>query len=173
MYAFFVFSYLTKKRKNILALGIIGIIFNAAAYILLGAWTGLAMCAIALFRNLYSVWDESRNKKASTKITARDVVVLLITIAAIIVATIPTYNGFLSLMSTFGTITYSYSVWQKNPIIYKFLGMPVSVFWIVYNSFVGSIFGVILESVLLVSAVVGYVNALRNKKDNERRKRHA
>lgn len=171
MYGFLFASYLVKKRRNLLILNILGVFFNALAYILLGAWTGLAMCGIVFFRNFYSFWDDTHSK-GSTKITKRDVVVLCITYAAIIAVTIPTYNGFWSLMSVFGTSLYNYSIWQKNTLVYKALGVPVGILWIIYNAFVGSVFGVILESALLVASAWGFIKAVKANK-NGRKQRHA
>ena len=170
MYALFSVSYITKKRKSILIASIAGIIFNALAYILLGAWTGLAMCAIALLRNLYSIWDEAHNGSRE-KITRRDVVVLIVTFLAIIAVTIPTYDGFLSLMSVFGAMAYTYSIWQKKPIVYKFFGIPVGLLWLTYNVYVRSFFGVVLELALLVVSIYGYVVALKAQKKAKHGKR--
>lgn len=163
MYTLIALSYLAKDRKKIVIISTVSIIFNALAYIFLSAWTGLAMCVIAFLRNLYSIWSESKHK-ASEKITKRDIAVLIITYLAIIAVTIPTYNGFWSLMSVFGTMAYTYSIWHKNPIVYKFFGIPVGLLWITYNYYVGSFFGVILEVALLVTSIYGFVSALRQGK---------
>lgn len=160
MYALLAVSYNAKKRKAILTTSIAAIIFNGLAYVLLGAWTGLAMCCISFLRSLYSIWDETKNAN-SKKIMKRDVVVLVVTYIAIILVTIPTYDGFWSLMSVFGTAMYTYSIWQKKPIVYKFFGIPVGIVWTIYNYFVGSFFGVVLEVALLVAAIYGYIKALK------------
>ena len=52
MYALLAISYYAKKRKSLLILGFLSLIANALAYILLNAYTGLAMCIIALIRNV-------------------------------------------------------------------------------------------------------------------------
>ena len=163
MYTLIALSYLAKDRKKIVAISTASIVFNALAYIFLSAWTGLAMCVIAFLRNLYSIWSESKHK-ASEKITKRDIAVLIITYLAIIIVTILTFDGFWSLMSVFGTMAYTYSIWQKKPIVYKFFGIPVGLLWITYNYYVGSFFGVILEVALLVASIYGYVSALRQDK---------
>ena len=61
------------------------------------------------------------------------------------------------LLSVVGTMFYTYSVWQKKTIIYKFMGIPVGISWIIYNIYIMSIFGIILESILLVSSTIGYI----------------
>lgn len=67
-----------------------------------------------------------------------------------------TYEGFLSLLSVFATMLYTYSVWQKKTIVYKLCGIPIGILWVLYNLYVKSIFGVILEAILLVSSSIGY-----------------
>ena len=51
---------------------------------------------------------------------------------------------------------YTYSVWQKKTIVYKLCGIPVGILWVLYNLYVKSLFGVILEAILLISSVIGY-----------------
>ena len=87
-----------------------------------------------------------------------------------IIVSIPTYNGFLSLMSVFATMTYTYSIWQKNTLVYKFMGVPVGILWIIYNAFVGSFFGVTLEAALCVASLIGFIVALKAKKNGKRHK---
>ena len=60
-------------------------------------------------------------------------------------------------MSVAATMLYTYSVWQKNTKVYKWLGVPVSLCWITYNIYISSLFGIILETVLMTSAIIGYL----------------
>ena len=162
-YALLAATYFAKNKRSIILLSGASLITNALAYILLGAWTGLAMCAIAMLRNLYILWDEKKHGK-SKKITKKDVVFLIIIYIAMVLVTIPTYDGFLSLLSVFATALYTFSIWQKSTRVYKFCGMPVGVLWIFYNGYVKSIFGVILESALLVASTIGYISEIKKQK---------
>jgi hypothetical protein len=166
-YALLMATYLAKSKRSIVLLCSISLVTNATAYILLGAWTGLAMCIIAMLRNLYILWDEKKHGK-SQKITKKDVIFLIIVYIAIILVTIPTYNGFLSLLSVFATALYTYSIWQKSTRVYKFCGIPVGMLWLFYNGYVKSIFGVILEFVLLTTSTIGYI--LETKKNKRTKK---
>jgi hypothetical protein len=56
---------------------------------------------------------------------------------------------------------YTYSAWQKNPKIYKILGIPASLCWIIYNIYVKSIFGIILETALLAFELVGTIKSYK------------
>ena len=149
MYILMGWTYLIKTKRKIVIVSMFSLIANFIAYILLGAWTGLAMCIVAMLRNLYILWDY---------------VFLVLVYLGIILATIPTYEGFFSLLSVFATSIYTYSIWQKSTKIYKFCGIPVGILWIAYNAYVRSIFGVILEGILLIVSVFGYIRELKGNK---------
>jgi hypothetical protein len=40
-------------------------------------------------------------------------------------------------------------IWQKKTSVYKVLGIPVGIIWVIYNIYIASIFGIILEIALL------------------------
>lgn len=163
MYALLAWTYLIKSKRKIVIIDIASLIANILAYVFLGAWTGLAMCVVAMFRNLYILWDENKHGKRKTN-EKRDYIFLAAVYLGIILATIPTYEGFLSLFSVFATSIYTYSIWQKSTKIYKFCGIPVGILWIIYNVYVQSIFGVILESALLVFSIAGYITEIKSNK---------
>lgn len=167
MYVLLAITYYVKDRKKVLIISFLSLIANALAYVLLNAYTGLAMCIVALFRNVYFLIDEKKNGK-SEKIGKKDIIVLIILYIIIAISTIFTYEGFLSLLSVFATMLYTYSVWQKKTLIYKFCGIPVGILWVLYNLYVKSIFGVILEGILLISSFTGYILELKSSKSIEK-----
>ena len=63
-----------------------------------------------------------------------------------------------------GSMLYTYSIWQKNTNVYRFLGIVVTLIVILDSIYIKSIFGVILQSVVLVCSTVGY---LSNREKNE------
>jgi len=164
MYALLAATYYAKNRKSILILSFLSLVTNAIAYILLEAYTGLAMCVVAFVRNIVFMIDEKKNGK-SEEIGKKDVILLIVFFGLIIVATAFTYEGLLSLLSVFATMIYTYSVWQKKTKVYKFCGIPVGVLWIFYNLYVKSIFGVILETILLICSIVGYILEIKKQKN--------
>ena len=162
MYALLAITYYVKNRKAILILNLISLIANGLAYVLLNAYSGLAMCIIALVRNIVFLVDKKRNGKTD-EIYKKDVIILILVYIACIISAVVTFEGFLSLLSIFATMVYTYSVWQKKTKVYKFLGIPVGILWVAYNFYVKSIFGVILEGILLICSVTGY---MLERKDN-------
>ena len=95
-------------------------------------------------------------------ITKKDIIILIILYLISIISAIFTYDGALCLLSVFATMIYSFSVWQKDTIRYKFLGIPSEGLWLLYNIYIKSIFGIILEGILLISSINGY--RLENKR---------
>ena len=66
MYALLAWTYFLKDKRKIVIISAASLVTNIVAYILLGAWTGLAMCIVAMLRNLYILWDETRNAITSS-----------------------------------------------------------------------------------------------------------
>lgn len=150
-YAFIMASYAVKDRKWLLIFSFLSLIANAVSFILLSAWSGLAMIVIAIVRNIIFLIQHKYNK--SDKITNVDWVVLIGLTAAMAVLAGFTYNGFLSLFSVFASWLYTFSVWQKNNILYNILGIFVDACWLVYDVFIWSPVSVACESILLVFVI--------------------
>jgi len=162
-YVLLMATYQVKSRKTILLFNFGAIIATGISYIFLSAWSGLAMVIVAIIRNIIFMIDEKKNGK-SEQITRKDIVILMVLYVISIISAIYTYEGFLSLMSVFATMLYTYSVWQKKTSVYKILGVPVGIIWIIYNVYIASIFGIILEIVLLISAIIGIIREYKLKK---------
>lgn len=154
-YAFLAFTYFNKDRKKILVLSFLAVASNAIAFVFLGALAGFFMSVIAMIRNIVFIY------RGKDKIEYIDYIILWILYLVSIVSAYFTYTGVLSLFSMLGTMIYTYSAWQKNPKIYKILGIPASLCWIIYNIYVKSIFGIILETALLAFELVGTIKAYK------------
>lgn len=163
-YLFLALSYYAKSRKVVLLLSFLSLIANGVTYVLLNAYSGFAMCVLAFVRNIIFMIDEKKNGQRE-KIHRNDIIILILLYIASILSAIFTFDGWLSLLSVIATMLYTYSVWQKKTKVYKFLGMPIGVLWILYNLYVKSVLGVILEAVLLVCSTTGYI--LEVKKDKK------
>lgn len=155
-YVFLVITYQLKNKEKILLLSIGSQTACGLSYICLGAYTGLAMAIISIFRNTVFIINEEKNG-VTEKTTANEILMLLVIYALVIVLSVITFNGFLSLLSVFATMLYTFSVWQKSTKVYKILGIPVSILWLSYNIYIHSIFGIILEFILMISAIIGFI----------------
>lgn len=154
-YIFLVITYQSNARKEIIIYNFLSIITNGISYIFLHAYTGLSMCFVAILRNAIFLVNEKNNGK-NNDIKKKDIIILAILYLISIISTIFTYDGVLSLLSVLATMLYTYSVWQKKTLIYKMLGLPIGILWISYNIYIKSIFGIILETTLIISSIYGY-----------------
>ena len=163
MYALLAITYYMKDRKKILIVSFLSVAANGVAYIFLSAWSGLAMCFLAIIRNIIFIADEKKNGKREA-INKTDIFILIVLYVIAVISAVYTYDGWGSILSVIATMLYTYSVWQKNTRIYKFFGIPVGILWIFYNIYIMSLFGIILESILLVCSTIGYIFAVRTEK---------
>ena len=165
-YIFLASTYHAKKRKNIITLNCLVQIAFAIAYTLLEAWAGLAMCIVALLRNIAMMISENRNgKKEKLNVT-----ILGTTITASIVLAIFTYQEVWSILPVIATILYTYAICQPDIKKYKLLGIPVEILWVCYNIYIKSIFGILLEAVALINCILGYISQEKKKIKKQTRK---
>jgi len=138
----------------------------------LGGWVAVSMCVIAICRDIVSnILYKRRTPEERTKNTKLDWWLLTLWLSLLTIATVFTQSGFMTLFAFFATATFTISIWQKNPLIYRLLGIFVGIFWIIYNIVVGSDMGLILESALLVFVIIGFIlfcrKMMREKKGSK------
>lgn len=160
-------TYQLKNRRTVLIFNFATLISTGLSYFCLSAFAGVAMMIVALIRNIIFIIDENINGK-SIAITKKDVFILTIIYILSIGAAIYTYSGFLSLMPALFTMLYTFSIWQKSTKVYKILGIPISFIRIVYNIYIFSFFGVLFETILLISATIGYMRETKKMISNKR-----
>lgn len=158
-------TYQIKGRSKLLGTTITSNIFMGIGFILLNAWVGLAMCSVAICRDIVSeVLNRKRSEKDSLKITKLDWWLLALWVVTLITLTVITESGWVTWFALFATLTFTVSIWQKNVIIYKILGIFVGIFWIIYNIGAENVFGITLEGVLLVGVIIGLVRFMLKEK---------
>ncbi len=162
-------TYFAKHRKLVVILDTISMAAGIVAYILLGADLGLAMSVVILLANFYYLYDEGRRGK-NHKLKLRDYAFLTLVLMVIAGLAVWTYDGPLSLLSVAATVLYEISIWQNNTKVYKILGIPVALCWMLYNVFVFSVAGIVSEGIIFLAAVVGYMRDLRGKPKRRRLK---
>lgn len=169
VYIFLSLTYCIKNRRIILVFSFVSNFLNAIAFILLGAYTSAAMCAISIFRDIVFLIDEKINGK-SNQITKKDYAILSLVYGISIISIITTFKGFWTLLYAAGTMLYTYSIWQKNNKLYSFLGIIVTLLVICDSIYIKSVFGVILQSIVLVCCIVGYIS--KEKENNKNKKNY-
>lgn len=162
VYILICITYFCKNRKKILIVNIFAHIFQALSFLLLNGLTGVSMNIVYVIRDSFFMIDEKNRK--SKVLNKRDYFILLILILIITIFTIFTYNGWPSLLSVAATTISTIAIWQKNTKYYKLLGIPVSLAWLGYDIYLKSFFAIILESILLIVTIIGYLKEVKTKK---------
>ena len=153
-------TYLVKDKKKILVLCVISSILYGLQYLFLKAFTGMIVNFVGIIRAVWFYINNKNNKENS--IFSVILICSLFTISAIF-----TWDGPVSLLPLFSCLVFTYSIWSKSIYVYKWLAIPVSVAWVLYNILVGSIFGYIMEIILLIIEIVGLVLMYKKNKTNK------
>ena len=151
-YLFLGLTYVIKKRNLILYFSLAALLFNGIHYSLLKAWAGVGVVCIAVVRNILFLIQQKI--KALDKYVIDDWIILIFLLIISAITAVWTYDGILSLFSIFASVIYTISVWQKNIKIYKILGIVSGLLNIVYFVFIGSNFGIVLESIVCAVTIV-------------------
>lgn len=140
--------YQQNERKKLLIWKFISDFLWFAHYVLLGGFSGAAVCIIAMIRE--TVYLNEGKKWANKKVW------ICILFALNIPFVISTWNGIMSIFPTFASYTAICAFAMQKPKLTRVLGIPVSIFMIIYDIFTGSIAGLINESVSISSTVIGF-----------------
>lgn len=165
VYVFLSLTYVVKSRKLIITFSFLSNFLNSITFILLNSYTSAAMCAISILRDIIFLIDEKINGK-SKNITKKDVVLISIIYGLSLASIVVTYNGPLSLLYAVGSMLYTYSIWQKNTTVYRFMGIPVTLIVIIDSINIKSVFGAALQIIVLITSTIGFFSN-KEKKENK------
>jgi len=166
VYIFLSLTYCVKSRRLILGFSFTSNFLNAIAFILLGAYTSSAMCAISILRDIIFLIDEKINGK-SDKITKKDVGILALIYGICAVAITLTYKGTLTLLYATGSMLYTYSIWQKDNKVYRLMGILCHSIVIIESVAIKSIAGLVLQSTVLVCTIIMFIKSKNEEKQLE------
>lgn len=130
-------------RKKILQLQIISCLVWTLYYVLMGAYTGAALIFLGAVRCY--LFANYREKEW----------ILQLTIAAMAIATLITWESWYSLFALLGMILATTALWQKNPQAIRTISLFVTPFWLTYNYLSGSYFGIVGDLVTFASLAIG------------------
>ena len=142
-----VYSFQLNKHKHIMIAQIIATVLFGAQYYLLGAFTGVALDAVGVVRDI--VFYNKDKKWASGNIWTVVFVLMMIAVGAI------TYQNCVSLLMIAAMVLNTISFSFTKPKLVRRTILIASPFLLVYNILTGSIGGVINEIFVEISSVVG------------------
>ena len=162
-------TFFIKRRSAILFLVIGFSILMVIGCALLSAWVGVGMFSIAIVRNIV-MWFTHRFKRVKNRITLIDWLVLGFFTIAMVLTTVFTATGAMTWFGFAASYAYTLAIWQKNVLVYRAVSFISDSCWIVYNAVIGSLMGVILESiittVIIASLVLGLWQVGRHRKSH-------
>ena len=148
--------YQQKNRKSLLAYKLTLDIIWLVHYILIGAYSGAAVAAIAACREI--IFVKRVPKKSSAMIW------LPIFISAAVITTVLTWNNAFSLFTMFASCIAVISFFIGNPKLSRILAFPVCGCMLTYDVACRSLAGVVNETVAILSSLVGIIRLDRNNK---------
>lgn len=156
-----VLSICIKDRKKSLSVQSLNCFFEAVYDFIIGAITGAFLSIINFIRTFIFMQSEKISKKIY-------ILVLVVFEGIIIVNCIYTWNGFISLLPTIGTIIRTYCLWQTNMKMVRISGVTTGVLYGLYYSYYQSWFLVMGDMILLVTSIISiYKNDVKNKRKIE------
>ena len=125
-------------------------------YLLIGAYSGMAMNAVGIVRNL--VYNRQNQKGSSSRL----VPIVFVLIQCVMCAL--TWEAWYSVFVLFGLTINTYCLSFKNPQNVRKSIFVTSPLVLTYDVLAGSIGGMIYESVAIISAFIG---VLRHRKQSK------
>ncbi len=135
-------AYFQKCDTTVKKLMLLSSLFWGAHFYLLGTYSWLAAVVIWVFRLLLSIKFE-RNKKAFLSILTLTIIVGYFT-----------YDGIYSLLPVITSISGAYSYFFLEKVRLRMMMLFNSVTWLLYNSIIGSISGIINEFLVQVILMI-------------------
>ena len=133
-----------KNNKNILLkCQIFSSLFFALQYLCLNAITGCLMNLMTMIRNIIY-----------KKFPKTPLLFVVLIIMSMIILSLFSYNGLISLLPTIAVILYSIALWQKNLTITRITEIISCSMFIIYNINVLAITGLISTIIELIFSII-------------------
>lgn len=139
-------AYQTNTRKAILLLGMTASLLWSAHFFLLGAATGAALNLLSTVRTyIYLKIKPGKHNRW----------IMWSFAGLLVIATILTWHGAISLLPLVGSMFSVLGDWQKKPKYIRRLNFGSSPPWLVYNVISGSYPGITVEILKMTSNLIG------------------
>ncbi|MBQ8868909.1 MAG: YgjV family protein [Oscillospiraceae bacterium] len=160
--ALYVLSYQFKKRKTIVAMYSAANVMYVMQYILLGAYTGMAMDSLGFVSSLLARKKHTPFMRKYYKIIVLLLDVLMVTSGILL------YQNPFSLFAIVAIIVETTALWLDNEKIMRRVAICAVPFWLTYNiafGAVGSAIGSAINLVSLSTAIFRYDILKKEKAD--------
>ncbi len=154
-YSLYGSTYIIRNRKLILFCALMACFSFMFGYLILDAMEAVVVNGLSIVRQLMLLHSMKKNN------VKYDNFVLVFNTSLLMIASIFTYDGYMSLLPCIATVFYNYSIWQKSPKRYCYLGVFIEFIWLAYGIYLVSVVSIVVESVLLIVALVNYIKEIK------------
>lgn len=144
-----IISFQCKKHSSIIFFRTLNEFIFAIQYFLLGAYTGTAVSVIGCVRNIIFTKRVSQGKKTTLPV--------IIFSLLFIIFGIVTWQGKKSILIIVAKVLSTMAYGNKNTTVVRGVIFITSISWLIYNSVVFSIAGVLCEAFTIVSLIIGII----------------
>ena len=149
-----ILSYYRKDTNQILVFQIVGTVLYCLHYGLLGAWSGLFICAFE------TIFDFGYYK------TDKDEYIYMASIPIRIIGGLFGFQSFIDILPITASLTDGYTLTKKKKVVV--FGAVISyTMWVIYDVFVGSYSGALTDGMIVLSnlSILLFGYNIFNKKD--------
>lgn len=138
-----IFSFQFKARNKILVCLVISTVLISCHFMLLGHWTAALLGLISVARYLSGMFTTSNR-------------IMWLFLIIILVTTISSFEGLLSILGGVGTSFTTIAAFRKDDKRLRQLMFIGTMIWIIHNYLAGSPGAVLMETLFMISNLVGY-----------------
>lgn len=151
-----------KDRKKSLCVQSLNCFFEAIYDFIINAFTGAILSIVNLIRTFIFIQKDKISKTIY-------IIILLFFEAIIVVNCIFTWNGYISLLPTIGSMIRSYCLWQSNMKLVRISGITTGILYGTYYIYYKSWFLVLGFIILFITSIIAlYKSDIKNKKVGEK-----
>ncbi len=152
-----VLSICIKERKKSLGIQSLNCLFEAIYSFIIQAFTGAFLSIINFIRTFIFMQSEKISKKVY-------ILILLLFEGIIIANCVYTWNGFISILPTIGSIIRTYCLWQSNMKVVRISGITTGILYGLYYWYYQSWFIVMGDIILLITSMISiYKNDVKKE----------
>lgn len=159
-FAFLAISIQSKKKSSLLFFQILASIIFIIQFLLLGAYAGVVIMMVSVFRSVIFYKYKKENKKIKKNI-------LFIFTIIILLSVVVTYNEITDIMPAIALLISTYLLSQNNLKWVRIGEINVCIMWIIYNAAVGAYINIFTQIIILMAAVFGILKHDINKSKKE------
>lgn len=161
-FLFLIISICIKQRKRALAVQSVNCLFEAIYDFTIFAYTGAILGIMNFIRTILFINKQKFNLVVYT-------LILLLFEGIIIINCINTWDGYISLLPTIGSVIRTYCLWQSNMKLIRISGLTTGIFYGLYYVYYHSWFMVLGNIILSITVIYALWKNDTNKKNSKRK----